>query len=125
MRLALLTIAMALAGCNQNESSACGRITQYLDKPPKGYEDNLTQARACVEQWSARLGRGSDPARDIAQAVIGTCIGSIMAYHRSYNAKFGDKADPNVFDENDKREWLNSSMFVVMQVRAGDCYKAA
>ena len=116
----LLLASCAPAGTDHN---TCGIwLTQRPDDPNK---DSLTQkeaATACVERWSARLAHGTDPARDIATAVVRTCNQEIERALTGHITHYDDLAP---LTPATQAYWEGRAMFVAMQVRAKNCYPDA
>jgi hypothetical protein len=96
---------MALPGVIPKNASNQNQVTSY-----------------CVERWAARLSRAPDNASQVVAAVMAAC-GNAISYLEGMKAKEDPGSElPIAAARNYGQE---RALFIVIQARAGGCYKDA
>jgi len=106
-----------------DQDKVCGSsLTLFPQEIPAAPENYGQAARACVERWSARLARGSDPLNIIADAVVATCHQEI---ERLVDGKIVSYDRIKALNPEVRAYWHGHAMFIGAQVRAANCYRDA
>lgn len=127
MKLVTIAIlASLLFGCDANgDPRICGvglAVYPPVNTEPKGFIYRQQVAYACVEQWAARLSRGSESPASIAEAALGACEDAIMYAKEERAKELGLEVQSF---ETYAPFWRRRATLIAVQARAGKCYKDA
>lgn len=112
--------ALLLTGCNSSDPSICGSLPVRLPHVALTAEDNKQVVYSCMERMAARLARSKEAPDVVARAAFAACEDALLFYQAALaqEKKAGTQESSADF-------WLRRTLFIVVQTRAGDCYKDA
>lgn len=88
----------------------------------KNATDQQQVTAYCVERWAARLAKASDPASQVADAVVGTCREGIRFLE---DLRKKENPDWEMNQVEAEAYWRSRALFIALQVHAADCYADA
>lgn len=126
----------ALTGCDRLHNERICSTVIPLSPSSSNLPDSLRKeetAKNCVHKWAYRLARSTDPADDVAEAVMGACWDTVFpwAYARYDAARsrgFAGEVTVSTrtgreipYGEDAYEELRALALFHVVQARAGHC----
>lgn len=119
--IVLAWLALSVGACQQSDPSVCGSLPmKFPNGAPQSADDQRQVLYSCMERWAARLARSDDAAPYVARAAVAACDDARQYYA---NWLVRENTPP---DEATKREfWIERTMFIAVQTRAGNCYPDA
>lgn len=117
----LLAVAALSLGACQQTSDICGTLAKEPSTgAPQTSGEQLQILSSCMERWAARLARSNDPAPYVVRAAISNCDRARVIY-----AQWLERGKEGPAQETEREYWVDRMMFIVVQTRAGNCYKDA
>lgn len=114
-------LALALGACQQGNANICGSLAaKFPDMPIRTADDQRQVLYSCMERWAARLSNSPDAASLTARAAVAACDEA-----RLYYADYLKRANSAPDKETTREFWIERTLFIAVQTRAGNCYKDA
>lgn len=117
IRLAIISGALVLTGCNEKQREICSPIPDRIAyAPPFNAAQVRENVNRCVQHWAARLSFSSDPAETVAKAAIAACKEGMD------DALSFAGGEPVEYDAGPwEKRLYDLALFRAVQQRAGDC----
>ena len=123
MKLSMLLAfaSVSLSACQQSNSNICGSLPMKFPNAVVATADDQKQVLySCMERWAARLSHSNDAAPYVARAAVAACDEARLYYMQRLMTENlpQDRETTSSF-------WLERTLFIAVQTRAGNCYKYA
>ena len=117
--IVLALLSVALSACQQSNANICGSLAAtFPDMPIRTADDQRQVLYSCMERWAARLSHSPDAASLVARAAVAACD-EARVYYANYLEQ--EKSPPD--KETTREFWIERTLFIAVQTRAGNCYK--
>ena len=119
--IVLAMLSMSLTACQQADANICGSLPMKLPNAAvQSAEDQRQVLNSCMERWAARLSHSPDAASLVARAAVAACDEARIYYADLLEA---EKSAPN--KQTTREFWIERTLFIAVQTRAGNCYNDA
>lgn len=113
--------AISLSACQQSDPNICGSLPmKFPNTVVKSADDQRQVLYSCMERWAARLSHAKDAAPIVARAAVAACDEA-----RAYYAERLMLEKLPLDNETQREFWMERTLFIAVQTRAGNCYKDA
>ncbi len=113
--------AVSLSACQQSNPNICGSLPmKFPNAVVATAEDQKQVLYSCMERWAARLSHSNDAAPYVARAAVAACDEARLHY---IELLITENSPQN--RETTSSFWLERTLFIAVQTRAGNCYKDA